>query len=344
MIITILNMRRGVIAAFSNTSMDLLCYKENIQNFTLYNEFHMIAFSNYPNVQHVIFVGVLFIYLFGMLGNMLVTLIVCRTQQLHTPMYFFLCNLTVLDILYISAILPKLLFITITGDTIISYQGCFTQVFFYVFCVGTEFFLLTSMAYDRYIAICIPLHYILIMNKIICLTLSLFCIILGTFNALMYVLLISKLSFYSSSEINHFFCHMKTILSISCSDSSSILVLINVDGVVLGFFPFILILTSYMYILSTVMKIHTSSGRLKAFSSCSSHLTIVLLFCLTSLTLNIKPESRFSQEQDKLLSILYIGVVPMLNPLVYSLRNRKVIKGIKILFQDINQCFCHDTI
>ncbi|KAM5171849.1 olfactory receptor 1G1-like [Mantella aurantiaca] len=267
-----------------------------------------------------------------MFGNVLVTLIVWCRSQLHTPMYFFLCNLTVLDIIYISAILPKLLHISFTGNTSISYSGCFTQVFFYVFCVGTEFFLLTSMAYDRYIAICIPLHYILIMNKRICLTLSLFCINLGAFNALMYALLISKLSFCSSGEINHFFCHMKSLLSISYSDSYGIVLLINVDGIVLGFFPFTLIITSYMYIISTIMKIHTSFGRLKAFSSCSSHLTIVLLFCLTSLTLNIKSESRFSQEQDKLLSILYIGVVPMLNPLVYSLRNKEVLKAIRKLF------------
>ncbi|CAI9621208.1 unnamed protein product [Staurois parvus] len=155
----------------------------------------------------------------------------------------------------------------------------------------------------------------------------------------MYVLLISKLSFYSSSEINHFFCHMKTILDISCSDSSGIAVLINVDGIVLGFFPLILILTSYIYILSTVMKINTSSGRLKAFSKCSSHLIVVLLFCLTSLTLNIKPESRFSQEQDKLLSMLYIGVVPMLNPLVYSLRNKEVLKVIKKYFKTLTNVF-----
>ncbi|XP_075061989.1 olfactory receptor 13F1-like [Mixophyes fleayi] len=315
---------------------------ENIHNYTTHSDFHLLAFSRYPKCQIVIFSGVLLMYLLCILGNMLVTVIVFLTPQLHTPMYFFLCNLTVMDIVYVTAILPKLLVITVTGNISISYPGCFMQIFLYVFCIGTEFFLLTSMAYDRYVAICFPLHYILLMNKKTCLTLTIFSCHIGTFNALMYPLLISKLSFSNSHEINHFFCHMKSILKLSGSDSSSIRVLITVDGGVLGSIPFILILTSYMYIIATIVKINTSSGRLKAFSNCSSHLIIVLLFCLTSLSLNMKPESELSQEQDKLLSMLYIAVIPMLNPLVYSLRNKEVLRAIKISISKNKKCKCPD--
>ncbi|XP_044132825.1 olfactory receptor 5V1-like [Bufo gargarizans] len=295
----------------------------------MYMDFHLLAFTNYENVELLIFISLLTLYLLCVLENVLVNLIVCLTPQLHTPMYFFLCNLTVLDIIYVSAILPKLILITITGNTSISNTGCFTQVFFYVFCIGTEFFLLVCMAYDRYVAICIPLHYRLIMNHRTCLILAAFCCNLGVFNAIMYALLISHLSFSSSREINHLFCHMKSILQLARSDATSIGILITVDGVLLGFLPFILILVSYVYIISTILKIHSKSGRHKAFSSCSSHLTVVLLFCLTSLSLNMKPETEFSQEQDKLLSMLYIVVAPILNPLVYSLRNKDVLRAIK---------------
>nr|DBA30214.1 TPA: hypothetical protein GDO54_006226 [Pyxicephalus adspersus] len=277
----------------------------------------------------IIFIVVLIMYFLSILGNMLVAIIVCLVPRLHTAMYFFLGILTFLDNLYVSVILPKLLTITMTGDTSISYPGCFTQIFFYVFCIGTEFFLLTSMAYDRYVAICIPLHYIMMMNRRTCLILAIICLIIGTFNALMYALLISRLSFPSFSEINHFFCHMNSVLHISCNDSTCIKILITIDGIVLGFFPFILIITSYMYIISTILKIHTSAGRYKAFSSCSSHIIIVVLFCLTSLTLNMKPETKFSQEKDKVISMVYIAAVPMLNPLVYSLRNKDVLRAIK---------------
>ncbi|XP_072255026.1 olfactory receptor 8H1-like [Pyxicephalus adspersus] len=291
---------------------------------------HLLAFSRYSRVQIVIFIIILIMYLLCIIGNMLVAIIVCFTSRLHTPMYLFLSILTFLDVVYVSVILPKLLAITMTGDTSISYPGCFTQIFFYVFCIGTEFFLLTTMAYDRYVAICIPLHYIMMMDRRTCLILATFCFIVGTFNSLMYALLISQLSFPSFNEINHFFCHMKSVLPTSCNDSTSIEILITVDGLVLGFVTFILIITSYMYIISTILKIHTSAGRYKAFSSCSSHIIIVVLFCLTSLTLNMKPETELSQEQDKILSMVYIALVPMLNPLVYSLRNKDVLRAISL--------------
>ncbi|KAM4749145.1 olfactory receptor 13F1-like [Rhinophrynus dorsalis] len=296
---------------------------------TLQRKFHLLAFSRDTVVQVGLFIGVLLMYLLATLGNMMITALVCLESHLHTPMYFFLCNLSVQDIVYVSAILPKLMDITITGDTSISYPGCITQLFVFGFCVGTEYLLLIFMAFDRYAAICIPLRYSLIMNKCVCFLMASASWIIGVVNSLSYALLISNLSFCNVQEINHFFCDIRTVIKLSCSETPVIKFMILVDLVVMGFLPFLLILTSYAFIISTILKIRTTSGRLKTFSSCSSHVTIVLLFFGTSLSLYTKPESENSQEQDKVLSLLYVALVPMLNPLVYSLRNKEVLKAMK---------------
>ncbi|KAM4749102.1 olfactory receptor 13F1-like [Rhinophrynus dorsalis] len=292
-------------------------------------EFVLLAFKSYKEYQLVFCIGVLLMYLLALFGNMMIIAFVCMASQLHSPMYFFLCNLSVQDIIYVSAILPKLLVITISGNTSISFNGCITQMFTFAFCVGTEFFLLSSMAYDRYVAICIPLHYSLIMNVKICAILATMSWLLGALNSLLHSLLMSCLSFGNVHTINHFFCDVKTLLKLSSSDTTKIQILISVEGIVLGCIPFLLIMISYGYIIATILRIHNSEGRLRAFSSCSSHLTVVILFCGTFLSLNLKPGSEHSEEQDKLLSMVYIAVVPVLNPLVYSLRNKEVLKVMK---------------
>ncbi|XP_063786001.1 olfactory receptor 2T5-like [Pseudophryne corroboree] len=304
---------------------------ENSNNYTLQKDFHIIAFSRNPGKPAILFILVLFMYLVSAFGNMLIIELVCLSPKLHTPMYFFLCNLSLQDIVYISSILPKLLAITITGDTSISFPGCLIQIFMFIFCLDTEFFLLTSMAYDRYLAICKPLQYSLIMNNRLCFLLIISCWIAGALNGQMFSLLISKLSFCKSLEINHFFCELKTVLNLSCNDITYIITMIFIEGLCIGVFPFIFILTTYIFIISTILKINTSAGRLKTFSSCSSHLVIVILLYGTSLGFYMRTDSEQSNEQDKLLSLLYTAVVPMLNPLVYSLRNREVIKAMKKL-------------
>ncbi|KAM4642063.1 olfactory receptor 5V1-like [Discoglossus pictus] len=250
-------------------------------------------------------------------------------------MYFFLCNLSIQDIVYVTAILPKLLAMTITGDASISIFGCITQFFFLGFCIDTEFNLLTSMAYDRYVAICIPLRYFLIINRNMCALLATSSWLTGLMNASIYTVLMSNLSLCNAEVINNFFCDAQTMLKLSCSDTTHVRIYITVNGALFGWFPFILIMTSYMYIISTILKIQTSSGRVKAFSSCSSHLIIVILFYGASLGLYMKPESSHSQQLDKLLSLLYIAIVPMLNPLVYSLRNKDVLKAMNMCFKNI---------
>ncbi|XP_053319786.1 olfactory receptor 2K2-like [Spea bombifrons] len=310
---------------------------ESIKNSTWSRDFQLIAFSRYAGVQVILFLVTLLMFLLATLGNITITALICLTSHLHTPMYFFLCNLSVQDILYVTSILPKLMTITATRDTNISFPGCIAQMFVFVCCVSTEFFLLASMAYDRYVAICIPLRYSLIMNKRACALMATFSWLLGALNSVMYSALISDLSFCKIKEINHLFCDVKTIMSISCSDIKNIRTIMTVEGALWGFVPFILILISYVYIISTILRIRTSAGRLKTFSSCSSHLTVVILFCVTSITLNMKPTLESSQEQDKLLSMLYVALVPMLNPLVYVLRNKEVMKAVNKIYKHI--CF-----
>ncbi|KAG8441070.1 hypothetical protein GDO86_006711 [Hymenochirus boettgeri] len=293
------------------------------------SEFHLLAFFVYKDSYIGLSTGVLLMYLLAVVGNMIIIFLVCMTSTLHNPMYFFLCNLAIQDIIYVSAVLPKLFVITVTGNNSISFPCCIAQMFLFAFCVGTEFFLLTSMAYDRYVAICIPLHYFFIMNKRLCVILACLSWIFAALNSLMHSLMMLNLSFCNVQFLNHFFCDVKTMLRVSCTNTKNTQTLIFVEGVVLGFIPFLLILISYVYIVSTILKIRNMSGRQKAFSSCSSHLTVVVLFCGTFLCLNLKPDSHLTEEQDKMLSLLYIAVVPALNPLVYSLRNKEVLKALK---------------
>ncbi|KAE8619449.1 hypothetical protein XENTR_v10009782 [Xenopus tropicalis] len=300
-------------------------------NSTTQKDFHLLAFSLFVEDQPLLFMGLLIIYLTAVLGNMMIIVLVCLVPQLHTPMYFFLCNLAAQDIIFVSAFLPKLMAITITGDTSISFPSCIIQMFLFALCIGTDIFLLTTMAYDRYVAICIPLRYCLIMNARVCLLLVGIAWILYIPNAMCYSLLFSRLSFCKSRKLNHFFCEPKILLEISCSDTSHIKQLMLVEIPFVGILPFVLIITSYVYIIATIIKLRSSTARLKAFSSCSSHLTVVLLLFGTSIGIYIRPDSENYQEQEKFLSLLYTGVVPMVNPLVYSLRNQQVWSATKIL-------------
>ncbi|XP_072275332.1 olfactory receptor 5V1-like [Pyxicephalus adspersus] len=293
------------------------------------NEFHLLAFSMSAHAQLGIFTLILVIYSITMLGNVLIISLICLVSHLQTPMYFFLCNLSVQDIIYISDTLPKFLAITKSRIHGITFPACITQLFIFVFCIGTEFFLLTSMAYDRYIAICIPLHYAIIMRKLICILLASVSWMVWLVNALIQSLILSHAKFCNSKDINHFYCDLKIMIKLASSDTTIIQTYLLVIIIVLGFLPFVLILTSYICIISTIAKIRSSGGRIKAFSSCSSHLTIVILFYGGVLGTYTILESEHSQQQEKLISLLYTALVPLLNPLVYTLRNKEVLKAMK---------------
>ncbi|XP_063794933.1 olfactory receptor 5V1-like [Pseudophryne corroboree] len=302
--------------------------KEYLINCTVQRDFHLLAFSISADLQLLLFIGILVMYLLTVLGNLIITGLIYVTPQLHTPMYYFLCNLSVQDIVYVSSVLPKFLFILVTNDTRIVFPACITQMFFFTFCVVAEYLLLTFMAYDRYVAICIPLRYTTIMNKDLCITLFSVSWIAGFFTSLTYAKLVSTLSFCNSQDISKLYCDLKTMIALSSGDITDIEVLFFVECIFLGLTPIVLILASYTCIIATVIKIRSSVGRVKAFSSCSSHLTVVLLFCGTSLSSYMVPELEQSPELDKYLSLLYTVVAPMLNPLVYSLRNKQVLRAV----------------
>ncbi|XP_018427784.1 PREDICTED: olfactory receptor 5V1-like [Nanorana parkeri] len=294
-------------------------------------EFYIMAFPELEYLWYILFVGVLLFFLMAICGNLLIIVLICLVPHLHTPMYFFLCNLAAQDVIYVSAILPKLMSIILTGDHNISFVGCLTQMYMFILGIETDFFLLTSMAYDRYVAICIPLHYSIIMHFKKCSLMVLTCWVVGALNAALYTLLMSQLAFCHIKAINHFFCDMKAILKLSTGDITHIKRILFFESVVLGCIPFALILISYLHIIFAIQKIKSTTGRLKTFSGCASHIITVILFCGASLSQYINPDTEF-KEQDKSLSLLYVAVVPMLNPLVYSLRNKDVLQAMKKLF------------
>ncbi|XP_044130072.1 LOW QUALITY PROTEIN: olfactory receptor 1G1-like [Bufo gargarizans] len=312
--------------------------KEYLTNCTAQSEFHLSGFSLSDTFQPVLFSGTVVMFLLTVLGNLIFTGLVYTTPELHTPMYYFLCNLSIEDMIYVSSTLPKLLAITITSDTRIMFPECIAQMFLFTFCVGTEFLLLSSMVYDRYVAICVPLRYTIIMNKDVCVGLFSLPWLMGFLNALIHAVLVSHLSFCYSHNINHFFCDLKTMIALSSDDITTIEMLVAVECVFLGVIPFVMILMSYTCIITAILMIRSSTGRVKAFSSCSSHLTIVVLFYGVSLSSYMIPESLHSQEQDKVLSLIYTALVPMLNPLVYSLRNKQVLGAIDALVKRCLKC------
>ncbi|XP_073480215.1 olfactory receptor 1E16-like [Aquarana catesbeiana] len=296
-------------------------------------EFFIAGFEIFPNGQILLFIVLLLLYLLTVIGNLTIVTIVCVVSLLHTPMYFFLCNLSSADIAYVTVTFPKLMSIYLTQDHRITFHACIAQLYFFLLCGQADIFILTCMAYDRYVAICKPLQYSLIMNKAVCIVMVAFSWLIGILNSLLHALITSSLPFCHSHEIDHFFCDLKTLSTLSGSNSKNRDILTTVQSIFIGCLPFLFIVVSYVYIISTILKIKSSNGRLKAFSSCTSHLTTVVLFYGPIIFLYMKPESGSSRASDKLLSILYVAVVPLVNPLVYSLRNKDVLDAISKIKQ-----------
>nr|XP_033780460.1 olfactory receptor 5V1-like [Geotrypetes seraphini] len=253
----------------------------------------------------------------------------CLDPRLHTPMYFFLCNLSFLDVSYTSVTLPKLMDISLRKSHHISAIGCFTQMYYFMFSVCVEFLLLTVMAYDRYVAICHPLRYSIIMNMRRCVLMVTGAWIYGVLEPVTHTVLVSHLSYCGSHEINHFFCDLSALLKLSCTNISTIDHVTYVLAVLVMLPCFLLTLTSYVYIISAILRIRSSEGRRKAFSTCSSHLTVVTLFYVSLACLYVKPTSMQSLDLNKLIALLYNVLIPLLNPIIYSLKNRELKEAIK---------------
>nr|XP_033780927.1 olfactory receptor 1444-like [Geotrypetes seraphini] len=303
----------------------------DIKNATKVTEFIILGLSDNPRLQAPLFLVFLLIYLTTLLGNLVIITVTFNDPHLHTPMYFFLSNLSLIDICYTSVIVPKLLTIFSSGDKTISYTGCITQMYFFIGSISMEIFLLTVMSYDRYVAICHPLRYSLIMNWRVCTLMAVTSWIIAFLNSSPTTTLVSLLSFCGSNKIDHFFCDLNPLLKLSCTDTVSTQVVILIETSLLSLIPFLLTIISYVYIISAILRIRSKEGRYKAFSTCSSHLTVVSVFYVSVFSVYLTPASMSSLGLEKILSVLYTTVTPMLNPIIYSLRNQEVKNALKKL-------------
>ncbi|XP_058051894.1 olfactory receptor 5AR1-like [Ahaetulla prasina] len=293
-------------------------------NDSVITEFILQGFTDNPKMQLVLFFIFLSIYLTAVLGNVGMILLICTNTQLHKPMYYFLGNLSFVDLCCSSTIAPRMLIDLLSESKRISYNACATQLFFYVFFVDIECVLLAVMAYDRYVAICNPLLYSAAMSKMLCQQLIAFAYCIGLMDTIIYTSSTFLLTFCRSNLINHFFCDMPPLFVLSCSDTYvNELVLLIIDGFIEAC-SICMSLISYVYIVVTILRMHSAEGRRKAFSTCASHLTAVGIFHGTIVFMYIRPTSSYSMDQDKWASMFYTVVIPMLNPLIYSLRNKEV--------------------
>ncbi|XP_053545586.1 olfactory receptor 1044-like [Bombina bombina] len=294
-------------------------------NQTTVTYFIIKGISDVPQVQAPIFVVVLLIYLMTLGSNMTILQLICRDPHLHTPMYFFLGNLSVLDMSYTSVSLHKVLLTFILRNNIITYRACIAQFYLFASLTINELLILTAMSYDRYVAICNPLSYHLTMSRTVCVLLASFCWGFSFIESLPYILLFVQYTCYRSNIINHFFCDVIALLKLICSDISDFYILIFTEAVfITALLPFMLTFISYVFIITAILRIRSSSGRRKAFYTCSSHLTVVILLYVSLICQYIRPSAKDSLDLTKLLSLLNTIVVPLLNPLIYSLKNKDV--------------------
>ncbi|XP_051023089.1 olfactory receptor 8I2 [Acomys russatus] len=292
-------------------------------NFTEVTLFILSGFSDHPELHVSLFLIFLFIYLSTVLGNFGLIILIRIDSQLHTPMYFFLSNLAFIDIFYSSSVTPKALANFQSTQKSISFVGCFVQMYFFVGLVCSECFLLGSMAYDRYIAICNPLLYSVIMSQKVCTWLGVIPYVIGFTNSLISICVISSLTF-CDSHINHFFCDTTALLALSCVDAfSTELVIFVLAGFTL-LSSLLIITVTYLTIISAILKIQSAAGRWKAFSTCASHLTGVTVFYGSLIFTYLQPGNTSSLTEAQVASVFYTIVIPMLNPLIYSLRNKDV--------------------
>ncbi|XP_032215749.1 olfactory receptor 10AG1-like [Mustela erminea] len=300
-------------------------------NASTITEFVLLGFSDLPNLQGLLFGVFSIIYIIVLIGNSLIIIITRLDAALETPMYFFLANFSSLEICYVSVTLPRILVNLWTQDRSISMLGCATQMCFFLMLGATECFLLAVMAYDRYVAICNPLHYPLVMNHELCLQLAASAWIGGIPVQIGQTCQVFSLPFCGSNQINHFFCDIPPLIKLACGDTSLNEICVYLVIILFAMIPFLLILGSYVKIISTILKFPSARGRSKAFSTCSSHLIVVLLFFGSASITYLSPKSSHSAGTDKLLSLFYTIVTPMFNPMIYSLRNKDVIAALKRL-------------
>ncbi|XP_062993433.1 olfactory receptor 2F1-like [Elgaria multicarinata webbii] len=293
-------------------------------NRTIAEEFLFVGFSIEPRTNLCLFVIVLSMYLITLTGNTLIIIAIRIDPRLSTPMYFFLSNLSLLDICYTTSVVPQLLIHFLTSHKTISFNRCMAQLFISLSLGSIEFILLAAMAYDRYVAVCHPLHYKTMMNKMVCIQLALTSWMGGLFNAMVQTGFTMRLRFCTFNTINHFACEVLAVIKLSCSETFVNEISLMVAGVLLLLIPCIVVMLSYVYIIRAILHIRSSEGRHRAFSTCTSHLTVVTLCYGTAAFAYLSPKAPTSSNQNKMLAFFYAVVTPMLNPIIYSLRNKEV--------------------
>ncbi|XP_059587655.1 olfactory receptor 10A4-like [Alligator mississippiensis] len=296
----------------------------NWRNQTAITEVILLGFRDLPSLQTPLFLLFLVIYTVTMAGNILIVFVVVADQHLHTPMYFFIGNLSCLETCYTSTILPRMLASLVTGNRTISIKNCIGQNYLFASLTGSECYLLSLMSYDRYVAICKPLHYSMLMNNRSCLFLATGCWISGFFASSITTILISQLSFCGPNQIDHFVCDIFPLIELSCKDTRIVDIITFTLAGIFTLPPFLLTLMSYILIISTILRIPSTTGKHKAFSTCSSHLIVVTLFYGTLIFVYILPKSKAQSNLTKVFSLSYTALTPMVNPLIYSLRNKMV--------------------
>ncbi|XP_055285576.1 olfactory receptor 7A5-like [Moschus berezovskii] len=300
-------------------------------NNTRISEFLLLGLSE-EELQALIFVLFLSMYLITVIGNLLIILVISSDYHLHTPMYFLLSNLSFVDICFTSTTIPKMLWNIQNKSKRITYEGCITQVYFYILFAGLDDILLSVMAYDRYVAICYPLHYMVIMSSRLCGLLVLISWVLIALYSLLHSLMVLRLSFRPLVKIPHFFCELSQVVQLASSDNFLNNIVMYFAAVLMGGGPFAGILYSYCKIVSCICKISSAQGKYKAFSTCVSHLSVVFLFYFTALGVFLSSAATHSSHSSTIASVMYTVVTPMLNPFIYSLRNRDIREGLKRLY------------
>nr|XP_056720420.1 olfactory receptor 14A16-like [Euleptes europaea] len=304
-----------------------MAQSNQIDNQSMVDEFLLMTFSDDRDMQILHFVIFLSTYFLAVIGNSLIVIAVALNHHLHTPMYFFLVNLSLIDTCIISTTVPKSMAISLTNNKRISFSGCVTQIFFVVTCVTAELAILTVMAYDRYVAICHPLQYRLIMSWDACAQMAAATWISSVMHAVLETGVTFRLCFCGSNLIEQFFCDIPQLQKISCTNTKVNEQLILILGLIVDSFMFIFIFVSYGYIFSTVLKIPSVQGRHKAFSTCTPHLAVFSLFIITAVFSYMRPKALSSPALDLISAVVYTVLPPVLNPIIYSLRNKDIQEG-----------------
>ncbi|KAM5145484.1 olfactory receptor 5A2-like [Mantella aurantiaca] len=304
--------------------------KTGRKNQTFVRFFLVVGLSEDTEPQVPLFLVFLCIYLITVIGNILILCVISSNQRLHTPMYFFLANLSIIDIIFSSVTVPKLLFILATAQKATPFSDCVTQLSFFQFFVVAECYLLAVMAYDRYVAICFPLNYMLIISKEVRVRMIIACWACGLVNSLTQAISILHLDFCGPNKVDHFFCDVTPLFKLSCSDTRLGQAVFLIVVVLAGMGPLTFILVTYGRIIAAVSRISTRKGRLKTFSTCASHFTVVALYYGSGIFSYIWPSSTYAMDKDvKVVAVLYTIMTPMLNPIIYSLRNREVKQALR---------------